>query len=271
MKQLPALFLLLFSLSIHAQTIARNVTMSNQALPLFYRQLEAFDIDRHKDLAPADAAPDYRFAAATNVIPLLIHETPAALRHYPLVFLPGDPGTPPTLAVLVGIGDGNNRFVDGAGKWRAATYIPAWVRRYPFIAVNAEGQGEPVLALDPTPAWLKSPDAAPLLKDGQPTERLQYILAFQKEFQDFALRTQAAAKALHEAGLLDEGRLRFEAPGGKPDDSREATGFLIVSEAKLKALDGAALVRLQQADALGLAYAQLFSLGNLANVMAINP
>ncbi|MEI7429059.1 MAG: SapC family protein, partial [Betaproteobacteria bacterium] len=45
-------------------------------------------------------------------------------------------------------------------------------------------------------------------------------------------------------------------------------GFLIVSEAKLKALAADALKKLMAADALGLAYAQLFSMGNLGNLFA---
>jgi hypothetical protein len=245
----------------------------NALLPLFYRDLVAFDTAQHGKLAFPVAPPDYRFAAQTNIIPLLINEIPFALRHYPLVFLPGDDNNPPTLAALVGIGDGKNQFVGADGQWRPNTYIPAWVRRYPFLAVNTEAQADPLLALDPTAEWLNSQggerfvDAA-----GKPTPRMEFVIAYQNEFQEMALRTQNIAKALSESGVLEEGNLRF-APGtaDQAGEAREIKGFFIVSEQKLRALSAKAIAKLHQADALGLAYAQLFSVANLSNVVALPP
>ena len=245
------------------------MTVTAQSLPLFYRELVAFDTAKHGQLAFPAMPPDFRYAAQTNVIPLLVNEIPFALRNYPLVFLPATGGQPPTLAVLVGVGDGQNQFVGSDGHWRADTYIPAWVRRYPFIAVAAEGQSDPVLALDAKAEWLNTKGGEVLVKDGKPTPRLEFIIAFQKEFQEIAVRTQALAKALSDAGVLEEGSLRFEPQAGdKAVQVKEITGFLIVSEQKLRALSAEALGKLHQADALGLAYAQLFSLANLQNVAA---
>ena len=245
------------------------MTTTAQSLPLFYRELVAFDTEKHGKLAFPAVPPDFRYAAQSNVIPLLVNEVPFALRNYPLVFLPATGSQPPTLAVLVGIGDGHNQFVGVNGQWRANTYIPAWVRRYPFIAVAAEGQADPVLALDPKAEWLNTKGGEVLVKDGKPTPRLDFIINFQKEFQEIALRTQAIAKALYDAGVLEEGSLRFDpAAGDKTAQAKEINGFLIVSEQKLRALSAEALGKLHQADALGLAYAQLFSLANLSNVLA---
>ena len=270
-RLLVALCLGLLLGNAQAQSNLRKLAM-NTPLPLFYRELVAFDIDAHGALAFPDPAPDYHFAARTSVVPLLLHEVPLALRHYPLVFLPGDTKNPPTLAALVGIGDERNRFVETDGRWRRDTYVPAWVRRYPFIAVNAEGQSDPVLALDPQAEWIKQGGGERLIKDGKPTPRLEFIIAFQKEFQDFALRTQAVAKALQDAGVLEDGSLRIESPANdKTEQAREIKGFLTVSEQKLRALSAEAVARLHQADALGLAYAQLFSLANLPNVLTGTP
>jgi hypothetical protein len=276
-RLLVALCLGLLLGNAHAQSNLSNLSnlrklAMNTPLPLFYRELVAFDIDAHGALAFPDPAPDYHFAARTSVVPLLLHEVPLALRHYPLVFLPGDTKNPPTLAALVGIGDERNRFVETDGRWRRDTYLPAWVRRYPFIAVNAEGQSDPVLALDPQAEWIKQGGGERLIKDGKPTPRLEFIIAFQKEFQDFALRTKAVAKALQDAGVLEDGSLRIESPANdKTEQAREIKGFLTVSEQKLRALSAEAVARLHQADALGLAYAQLFSLANLPNVLTGTP
>jgi hypothetical protein len=250
--------------TLSPQRFETAMTMPN-ALPLFYRELVAFDTAAHAHLALPATPADFRFAAATNVIPLLLHEIPLALSSYPLVFLPGGDKEPPTLAVLVGVGDGINRYLDTRGQWRADTYIPAWVRRYPFVAVQAHGQGDPVLAIDPGAEMLRAPGDA-LVKDGKPTPRLEFVLAFQQEFAAFAERTRAAVAALNAAGVLEEGRLSVTLPGG--GETREITGFFIVGEARLKALDGKTLDALNKADALGIAYAQLLSMANLGKVLA---
>ena len=246
-----------------------SVSASTPALPLFYRELVAFDTAQHGELAFPAVLADYRFAAQTNIIPLLINEIPLAIQHYPLVFLPGTGTEPPTLAALVGMGDGKNCFVGVDHQWRADTYIPAWVRRYPFLAVNAEGQADPLLALDPTAECLSAQGGERFVDGGgKPTPRMEFVIAYLNEFQQMALRTQNIVKALSESGVLEEGSLRFE-PGTADNagEAREIKGFLIVSESRLRTLSAQAIANLHQADALGLAYAQLFSLVNLSTVI----
>lgn len=240
-------------------------------LPLFYRDLTGFDVEAHGHIAFPDLQPDYRFAAATNIIPLLIHEVPLAIRHYPLVILPGTDEEPPALAVMVGIGNGLNRFVDGEGQWRPDTYVPAWVRRYPFFAARREGSEEIVLAIDPTADILAQTGGDPLVKKGQPTERLNRILAFNEEFQMFGERTVAITRALLESGVLEPATFNIRESDAEPKDSATISGFLLVSEQKLKSLSAEALIKLHEADALGLAYAQLFSIANLDKLLVSPP
>lgn len=79
--------------------------------------------------------------------------------------------------------------------------------------------------------------------------------------------TAAAAKALNEAQVLESAGLTFN-PADAQSEPQTVSGFMVVNEAKLRALDGAALEKLNQANALGLAYAQLFSMKNLENLTA---
>jgi hypothetical protein len=91
-------------------------------------------------------------------------------------------------------------------------------------------------------------------------------MAFQGEYRQLAQRTHTMVQALKDAGVLEEGSLQLQAnAGGEP---QKIGGFLVVSEAKLKALSADALKKLMDADALGLAYAQMFSMGSLGNVFA---
>ena len=243
-------------------------------LPLFYQSLAAFNQEQHGKLSFPAQPPNYSFAAQANIVPLLVNEASQAVRHYPLVFVPGGKDEPLVLAAMVGLGDNVNRFVDGHKQWRADTYIPAYVRQYPFLAVNTADGKEKILGIDLSADWINTTGTMAFVgADGQPTERLKHTLAFAQEFQVFAQRTSAMAQALQDAGVLEEGTLTLQAndqPPGQapPAEPRKVSGFVIVSETKLNALSDEAVVKLHKSGAMGLAYAQLLSMSNLGNVMA---
>lgn len=230
-------------------------------LPQFYQQIEAFDAARHGQLR-RPARTDFRFASKATVIPLQITELAAAMRHYPLVFLPSGDSQVPTLVVLVGLGNERNLFVDATGAWRAGAYTPAYVRRYPFHALRVEKQADPLLAIDPT--YLADANGEPLVtEEGITSAFLAEMLSFANSYFADAERTEAMSRALQAAGVLEEGDITLQARGGEPI---RLNGFLTVNEAHLRSLAADDLVKLQQADALGLAYAQLLSLGNLVHL-----
>jgi len=236
--------------------------------PLFFTDLVAFDTEAHRSLTLPAQRQGFAFTAGAPMLPLTFAEAGQALRSYPIVFFPE--GDSLTLAVLTGLpvdGSRRNLFVDAAGEWRPDTYIPAYVRGYPFIALRPTANAEPILAFDPQAPDFKRAGGQPLVSaDGQPSEQLKGILAFQAEYRQLAERTAAMTKALKDAGVLEEGSLQLQAPGS--DETQQIGGFLVVSEPKLKALSPDVLKKLMAADALGLAYAQLFSMGSLGNLFS---
>lgn len=236
------------------------------SLPQFYVQPVPFDAAVHGQLRFAETPPDFGFAAKADVIALQVSEVAQAVLHYPMVFLSGAGDASLTLAALVGLGDGVNRYVDGQGQWRAQAYIPAYVRRYPFLPMQIPGQTDPILAIDTTQSWIQAQAGEPLI-DGndQPTARMQRVMAFQREYQQQVNITQTMCAALHAAGVLEPRILTWQGQGA---ESRQLDGFWCVEEAKLKTLGPEALQALHQADALGLAYAQLLSMSNLQGLIA---
>jgi len=238
--------------------------MSN-TLPQFYSQLEPFDVNVHGQWQFAELPSDYSFAAQANVISLQVNEVPYAVRHFPLVFIAGGADTPPALVALVGLGDGVNRFVDAQGRWRADTYIPAYVRRFPFMLMRVEGQNEMILAVDVAQAWVKTQTGETLVDaQGKRTPRLERAMAMQREHQQQLRVTQEMCAALRDSGVLVQRTLSWQEPDGKP---RQLNGFWGVDESKLKALGTDAVMALHKADAMGLAYAQLLSLSNLHSLI----
>lgn len=239
-------------------------TLMNTSRPLLFSELVALQSDAHRTLTLPDQRKSFSFAAATNVLPLTFAEANQALRHYPVVFVAEGDGM--ALVALVGVQPGTNAFVDSKGEWRPGTYIPAYVRGYPFISIRPSAGADPILALDPNAADFQEKGGQALLQaDGQPSEHLKGIMAYQGEYRLLAEHTYTMTQALKEAGVLEEGGLKIQPQGEAP--AQQIGGFWVVSEAKLKALDAQALHKLLQADALGLAYAHLFSLASLGNLM----
>ena len=269
---LPLLAAVLVALS-PAPTLAAGTTapntkapdLMNTPRPLFFRDLVAFDTEQHRTLRLPAERKNFAFAAPANLLPLTFAEVGQALRHYPVVFIAE--GDKLGLVALTGLGNSGNRFVDANGEWRAGAYIPAYVRGYPFIAIRPGDKVEPVLAFDPQAADFMQTGGQLLINaDGTPAEQLKGIMAFHAEYRQLAERTLAMTHALKEAGVLEEGSLQLQANQG--GEAQRIGGFLVVSEAKLKALPAEALKKLMDADALGLAYAQLLSMVSLGNLFA---
>jgi len=248
-----------------------NAVPAGVPMPLFYKSLVPFSVETHGALRFPENAPNYRFASETNLIPLLVNEASFAQSQYPLVFIGQTAESPATLAAVVGAGDGKNRYVDGKGNWLKETYIPAWVRRYPFFTMQAGEEAEPMLAIDPTTDWLEMKSGEALVdQEGKPTDRLQRVLTFNREYQQMAVKTRELVQALFASEVLEEGVLSIPAAGGKKSgeglSSREIRGFLVVNEKKLRELSDDKVAELHRSGALGVAYAQLMSMQNLGKV-----
>lgn len=240
-----------------------TVQLMNTPRPLFFSDLVAFDTEKHRSLSLPAQRKDFAFAASAHLVPLMVADVSSAVHNYPVVFV--QEGEEVVLVALTGLPNAGNRFVNDKGEWRPGTYIPAYVRGYPFIAVRPAKGVEPIIAFDPNAADFKAPDALPLVgADGQPSEQFKAILAFHSEYQALLQRTQAAAHALKAEGVIEAGQLTVQSADGKAE---QIGGFWVVNEGKLRALSADALKRLMDVDALGLAYAHLLSMSNLPNLV----
>ncbi|HEX5338406.1 MAG TPA: SapC family protein [Gallionella sp.] len=230
-----------------------------------YSDVIALDRDLHRELAFPATPLDFRFAAALNIVPLLAQELPLAAAHYPIVFVPG--ASEPLLAALVGLGDGRNCYVDAEGRWLDGAYIPAWIRRYPFVTERREGS-ETLVGIDKAFGWAsKSEGAALFADDGATTERLQAALNYCAEFETAAAATRAFTAAVRDAGLLQDSNMRIERPGAEP---HQITGFAVVREFDLAALRDTTVLDFHRKGYLGLLHAHLMSLGSTRQLASVN-
>lgn len=232
--------------------------MASQApqLPLLYSQLEPLSNQTHANFKArsTDAAAN---VAKVHAVPILIDEFVAAQRHFPIVFSLGDNPVP---LALMGLNEGVNTFFDDEGKLIGPTYVPAYIRRYPFMLARVTQDTDNLsLCFDPSSGLVGDfEDGQPLFDGDKPSEATQAVMKFCEEFEVSAQRTNAFVEELKKADLLMDGELSVRLN----DDSQPFIyrGFKLVDETKLRELRGDELRRLSQNGMLPLLIAHLFSL-----------
>ena len=226
---------------------------------LYYEKIVPVSTERHSGWSVQQGG-DYSFSAEANAAPLICPEFAAAAVDLPIVFGKTASGFSPM--VVLGIEENRSILVDSKGNWQG-NYIPAFVRRYPFVFATDAEQSKFTLCLDEA---FKGCDEKGkkgerlYTDDGEPGEILNKALEFGKSYEIEARRTNEFCKLLEEADLLDPMQVGMTTPDG---ERRAVTGFHAVSREKLKALEGEQLADFFRRDALELIYYHLASLRNM--------
>jgi hypothetical protein len=233
-------------------------------LPLFYNQLEPLSSSVHGNFKsrPTEVAP---FLTRAHAVPLTSDEFIVAQRFYPIVFSVGDAPVP---LALMGLNEGVNVFVDDDGRLTREAYVPAYVRRYPFMLARLQPEAEELsLCFDPSSDIVGPHDeGAALFDDGKPSQTTNDILKFCEEFEMSAQRTNAFMQELNELDLLTDGEVSIQ-----PNDSDKPfiyRGFRMVAEDKLRDMRGDTLRKINQNGILPLVVAHLFSLQLIRDIFA---
>jgi hypothetical protein len=233
---------------------------------LFYRSVVPLHRERHRDLRLHRGDPDVRYAAATHYVPIAGTEFHQAARDFPLLFT-GD--EEPSPIALLGLRADENLFVTDEGTWMPGTYVPAFVRRYPFI-LGRRGYGDDAsVCIDERhPGFSRDSGERLFDEAGGETPWLTGVRDFLAGYARDLERTRAFASRLAELGLLIRRDLRINDTAGRHyrlDDCR------IVDEVRLGELATGLVDELHRAGWLGWIHAHLVSLGNvdrLAGFMA---
>ncbi|ESQ09833.1 MAG TPA: multidrug transporter [Chromatiaceae bacterium] len=234
--------------------------MSTQLL--FYAHAVPVNSQQHGNLYVKTGA-DFSFARQVNSVPLTTVEFRPAASHYVLVFAGEGEATMPV--AILGAAAEQNLFVNDEGRWEGG-YVPAFVRRYPFVFASSNDGKTLTLCIDEEFSGCNTEGRGERLfdADGERTQYLQTVLNFVQEYQAQFQRTRAFCVRLSELGLLEPMQATFTQPNG---EKRNLTGFKAVNRAKLKELDDAVLANMAKSDELELVYLHLHSLNNFAPLL----
>jgi hypothetical protein len=229
----------------------------------FYQKVVALNSDIHRNLKFAANETNFSFARDTTAVLLAGVEFAEAAREYPIVFIRGQDKQMRPVALL-GVRDGENLFVDDQGKWDAR-YIPAFVRRYPFVMADAGANGQLVVCIDESCAALNAKHGDLLINaEGKLEPRMKEVMQFLENFQREFSRTELIAKQLDELGLFVQQGARFDTNTG---ETFQLNDFYVIDEAKFSQIADERLPQLFRSGALGLVYLHLASLGNMRKLV----
>jgi hypothetical protein len=235
--------------------MATNPQAAAPMLPPLYKSLAPISTSAHAGFG-MKLRDHLLHAAGLHAIPITVDEFATAHRFYPIIFASGE--MPQPLA-LVGLSEGQNLFLSAEGKWREGCYVPAYVRRYPFMLARLRPESaEMTLCFDDSYADIGEGVGEKLFDNGEATQVTKDVLSFCEQFEQSLIRTKLFVEELMKGGLLMDGEVKIQ-QDGMPEPATYR-GFRMVNEDKIKELRGDQARKLVQNGSLPLMYAHLMSL-----------
>jgi hypothetical protein len=245
-------------------TEAQPQPATTGSMPLFYKNPMPLEPVRH---AKAGLKPrqDYSFSRTTNAVALTLSEFSSAARQYPIVFSGASPVVP---FAVVGVRDNENLFLEKDGRWREDAYVPAYVRRYPFIFSEVPNSDRLILCVDEAADHFEKESTQPFFVDGKPSENLQRALKFNEQFHAELEQTRLFGEWLEQNDMLEEKVARAELAGGQ---SYTLRGFRLINTSKLNLLTDVQILELHKKGWLPLLHFHFQSLQNWAPLSKLIP
>ncbi|MBI1300277.1 MAG: sapC family protein [Alphaproteobacteria bacterium] len=232
---------------------AESKNQTRPQMPLFYQNPMPIDSKKHKSLALKKNF-GFGFTKTVNAVPVNMIEIGHAFHYYPIAFSPDDNATP---VAILGLRDNENLFLDAQNNWIGATYIPAYIRRYPFIFSELPDSDQLTLCIDNAPEVIEEKgDQKLFTEDGKPSELAQNALDFCKKYHAAAMHTLEFSRALSENDLLVERETQIAIAGNKRINF---SGFRIIDEKKLSEMSDKTFLEWRKKGWLPFVYAHLYS------------
>jgi len=227
---------------------------------LFYSQPEPLSPEMHGKIGVKNMEGPFSFAKAGHAVPLTVGEFASAVSTGPIIFM-GEEKLP---VMVMGLNAGNNMFVRDDGLFDAGVYVPAYVRRYPFIFANDDNAKQMVLCIDRAAEFVVDTgfDRPFFEADGQPSEYTKACIEFCNNFEFERQKTQSFVQLLTDLDLFESKTANFTPVDGNgvAGAPQKIADYFGVSEDKLNRLPAEKYVELRDNGALPQIHAHLISL-----------
>lgn len=224
---------------------------------LIYDDPAPLSAETHRDISVRMPA-SYGFASGLNSVPVVVAEFERLSAEAPIVFAgEGDAMMP---AVVLGLAEGQNLFLDPQGGW-TGRYVPAFLRRYPFVFASVPDDADKLtLCLDMAHEGVNKDGRGERLFDSESnrTQFLQGILDFNSDYQAQFMTTRAFVQELQALDLFEQATATATLPDGR---NLSLSGFTRINIARLRALPDDKVLELFRSQRMELIYLHLASLG----------
>ncbi len=225
-------------------------------LPMFYKNPLPLNRETQATLTVGSSPRGFQFAASAQFVLLTGVEFFDAGRQFPIIFTAtADKKILPV--ALLGLEKDENLFVNAAGAWEGQ-YIPAYIRRYPFI--TTEGPGDKmIVCYDEAFDGFNQEGGVPLFEAGEPTAKMKEVQSFLQDYYIQMQKTELFCVGLAELQLFRQIDVQATMKDGR---SYPLKGMLVVDEEKLAQLPENDVVKLFRGGQMALIHAHLMSLRN---------
>jgi len=228
-----------------------------------YSNLKVLDKNEDKALR-IKPLEDFSFAASLRDCVITSDEFYASSKSFPIVFSKSDKGDFFAIA-LMGLKEERNIFINEDGSWRDGEYMPAFLRRYPFVFI--EDGDILALAVDMDCDVVNKKSGQRLFdKEGEATKFTGDVMQFMENFQVSNQNSQALIARLVELDLLEDATAEIV---NKSNESFTFTGFQRVNEEKLDQLSDEDMLSLVRSGHYKLIMAHLMSLSNFGKLLEL--
>jgi hypothetical protein len=235
---------------------------------LFYNKPEPLSPEIHKGLGVKRLDGPFGFARPGHAVPLTVTEFSIACLTFPIIFV-GEDKTP--LAVM-GLNAEQNMFLRDDGLFDPGIYVPAYIRRYPFVFANDDVAKQSILCIDRSAEFIVEGGDLPFFnEDGSPSEYTQNCIEFCNNYEVERQKTLAFVQLLKDLDLFEVKRATHKPvnPDGTAGEPQQIAEYFGISEEKLNALSQDKLAELRDNGALQQIYAHLISLFGWDRLVAL--
>lgn len=233
---------------------------------LFYKNPQPINPEQHAGLGVKQIDQPFGFLREAHAVPVTVTEFGMAAASYPIIFV-GDDFTP---VAVMGVRQGENLYVSAEGQIDPEFYVPAFVRRYPFVFANDNQGDRLLLCIDRDAPMVSNQPEVPLFENGEPSAFTQNAIEFCQEFERQRRATAEYTKIIKSMGLFEQKSIAFQprdAQGNPAGEQQKIADYWAVDENKLNELTDEQFKELRTNGALGAIYAHMISLLNWQRVI----
>ncbi len=234
---------------------------------LFYRQPQPLSAEEHGGLGVRQIDQPFAYLREAHAVPVTVTEFGMAAGSYPVIFV-GDERTP---VAVMGVRQGQNLFVEPNGYVSEDHYVPAFVRRYPFVFAADDASDRLLLCVDRAAPMVSNQPDVPFFVDGQPSQFTNDAIEFCKEFERQRRATQEFANMIRQLDLFEQKTIAFQprdpSNGNAVGPQQKIADYWAISEERLNALPPERYLELRANGAIGACYAHIISLLNWSRII----